>query len=109
MGNAYMGKILWVDLGSGRIREEIIPDEVYEQFSSGAGLAAWLLYDRMPRGADPLGPDNVLGFVSGLLTGSKAFFTGRWMAVAKSPLTGGWGEANAGGKFSYALKRSGYD
>ena len=109
MGNAYMGKILWVDLGSGRIREEVIPDEVYEQFSSGAGLAAWLLYDRIPMGADPLGPDNVLGFVSGLLTGSKAFFTGRWMAVAKSPLTGGWGEANAGGRFSYALKKSGYD
>jgi aldehyde:ferredoxin oxidoreductase len=109
MGKGYLGKILMVDLGSGKIEEEIVPDEVYEKFGSGAGLAAKLLYDRIPAGADPLGPDNILGLVSGLLTGTNAFFSGRWMAVGKSPLTGGWGEANAGGKFSPAIKRAGYD
>jgi aldehyde:ferredoxin oxidoreductase len=109
MDRGVMGKILLVDLGSGDIREEIIPDEVYEKFGSGVGLAAKLLYDRIPADADPLGPVNILGLMSGLLTGTGAHFTGRWMAAGKSPLTGGWGDANGGGRFSYALKRSGYD
>ena len=105
----YRGKILWVDLTRGECRDEIIPDQVYENFLSGIGLAASILYQRIPAGADPLGPDNVLGFVSGLLTGSGSLFTGRWMAVGKSPLTGTWGDANCGGYFSPAIKQCGYD
>lgn len=105
----YTGKILWVDLGEGTTWEETIPDEVYERLLSGVGLGAYVLYDRIPAGADPLGPDNVLGFVSGLLTGTGALFSGRWMAVAKSPLTGTWGEANCGGNLSPAIKKCGYD
>ncbi len=109
MGNGYMGKVLHVDLSSGTCREERIAPETYEKFLSGAGLAAKVLFDTIPPGADPLGPDNVLGFASGLLTGTGAFMTGRWMVVAKSPLTHGYGEANCGGAFSPAIKRSGYD
>jgi aldehyde:ferredoxin oxidoreductase len=63
----------------------------------------------IPAGADPLGPDNVLGFVSGMLTGTGSLFTGRWMAVAKSPLTGTWGDANCGGTLAPAIKQCGYD
>ncbi len=106
---AYMGKILVVDLTSGSIKEEIINDRVYENYFSGIGLGAWVLYSRIPKGADPLGPDNVIGFLSGLLTGTGALFSGRWMVVGKSPLTGGWGEANCGGNFAPAIKRCGYD
>ncbi len=109
MGKAYMGKILNVDLSSGSIDEEIIPDEVYRNVTSGIGLAALLLYQRIPRDADPLGPDNVLAFMSGLLTGTGTWFSGRWMVAGKSPLTGGWGDANCGGTFSPAIKRCGYD
>ena len=109
MHKGYMGKVLWVDLGSGRLHEENIPDEIYTQFLSGMGLAAYLLYDRIPAGADPLGPENILGFVSGQLTGTGSLFTGRWMVVGKSPLTGGWGDSNCGGNFSPAIKRCGYD
>ena len=105
----YMGKILMVDLSTRVIREEIVPDRVYEQYLSGMGLAACILYDRIPAGADPLGPENIIGFVSGLLTGTGSLFAGRWMVVGKSPLTGGWGEANCGGSFSPAIKRCGYD
>jgi len=105
----YRGKILWVDLTRGECRDEIVPDRLYEQYLSGLGLAAALLYQRIPAGADPLGPENVLGFVSGLLTGSGSLFTGRWMAVGKSPLTGTWGDANCGGYFSPAIKQCGYD
>jgi aldehyde:ferredoxin oxidoreductase len=64
------------------------------------GLAAYILYKNMPPKTDPLGPDNILGFVPGLLTGTGSLFTGRWMVAGKSPLTGTWGEANCGGDFS---------
>lgn len=104
-----LGKILWVDLTGGTCREEIVADEVYERHLSGIGLAVHLLADRIPAGADPLGPENILGFVSGLLTGTGALFSGRWMAAGKSPLTGGWGDANCGGTLSPAIKRCGYD
>jgi len=87
MGNGYMGKILMVDLTSGAFEDIEIPDAVYEKYLSGSGLGAFILYNAIPAGADPLGPDNVLGFVSGLLTGTGSLFTGRWMAVGKSPLT----------------------
>jgi aldehyde:ferredoxin oxidoreductase len=109
MGHASMGKIMWVDLSRGTIRIESVPDGLYEKLLSGIGLAAHLLYERIPPGADPLGPDNILGFVSGLLTGTGSLFTGRWMVTGKSPLTGGWGDANCGGNFSPAIKRCGVD
>ena len=109
MGKGYMGKILNVNLETKTIEPEMIPDEVYQKYLSGLGLGAYLLYHRIPEGADPLGKDNILGFISGLLTGTGSFFTGRWMVVGKSPLTGGWGDANCGGNFSPAIKRCGYD
>lgn len=104
-----MGKILTVNLSTRDIHEETIPDDIYENYISGMGLAAYILYNRIPAGADPLGPENILGFVSGILTGTGSLFAGRWMVVGKSPLTGGWGEANCGGSFAPAIKRCGYD
>ena len=77
MDRGFMGKILMVDLGNGTIREETVPDDVYEKYLSGMGLAAYVLYNRIPAGADPLGADNILGFVSGLLTGTGSLFSGR--------------------------------
>ena len=103
------GRILEVDLETGQTRSRTVPDEVYENVLSGKGLGTWYLYRHIPVGADPLGKDNVLGFVSGALTGTGALMCGRWMAVAKSPLTGGWGDANCGGVFSPAIKQCGYD
>jgi aldehyde:ferredoxin oxidoreductase len=104
-----MGKVLWVDLTRKKIHEEIMPENIYRTYLSGLGLAVNLLFDRIPAKADPLGPDNVLGFVSGLLTGTGSLFAGRWMVVGKSPLTGTWGDANCGGNFSPAIKHCGYD
>ena len=109
MSRSYMGKVLHVDLTTGTIEEEQLPDSVYEQYLGGYGLGARILYDRVPAGADPLGPENVLGFVPGLLTGTGALFGGRWMVVGKSPLTGGWGDANCGGDMGPDLKKIGYD
>ena len=109
MNRGYMGKILVVDLSKKEIKEETISDEIYKKYLSGMGLGAYILFNRIPAGADPLGPDNILGFVSGLLTATGSLFSGRWMVVGKSPLTGGWGDANCGGSFSPAIKRSGFD
>ncbi|MEA2102074.1 MAG: aldehyde ferredoxin oxidoreductase family protein [Thermodesulfobacteriota bacterium] len=109
MDYACMGKVLIVDLDKGECRQEAIEDEVYEKYLGGMGLGAYMLYKYVPKGADPLGPDNMLGFVPGLLTGTGSLFTGRWTVVGKSPLTGGWGDANCGGSFAPAIKRCGYD
>lgn len=105
----YRGRILWVDLTTAVCTDEEVPESVYRAYFGGLGLAATILYDRIPAGADPLGPANVLAFVSGLLTGAGSLFTGRWMAAAKSPLTGTWGDANCGGTLSPAIKQCGYD
>ena len=109
MSFGYLGKILWINLSKGTSEEETLPDKAYQKLLSGSGLAAYLLYREMPPKVDALGVENILGFVSGLLTGTSTLFTGRWMAVGKSPLTGTWGEANCGGTLSPALKRAGYD
>ena len=109
MPNGYWGKILSVDLATGNMEVEALPDEIYRHYLGGYGLATHLLYQRIPIGADALGPDNVLAFVPGLLTGTGAPFSGRWMVAAKSPLTGAWGDANGGGKFGPALRGAGYD
>lgn len=105
----YWGRILFVDLTTGEIRAETLPDEVYRQYLGGYGLAAYVLYERIPAGADPLGPQNVIGFVPGLLTGTGALFGGRFMVCARSPLTGAWGDSNCGGNFGPALRGTGYD
>ena len=105
----YMGQLMKVDLDTGKIAREKVPDSLYENHLSGMGLAAHHLYHHIPPNADPLGPENILGFTSGLLTGTGALFAGRWMVTGKSPLTSGWGEANCGGHFGPAIKRCGVD
>jgi aldehyde:ferredoxin oxidoreductase len=109
MPKGYMGKILWVDLTARRSWEESLPEQVYRDFLGGYGLGVQILFDRMAPGVDPLGPANLLGFVPGLLTGTGTPFSGRFAVVCKSPLTGGWGDANCGGFFGPELRRCGYD
>lgn len=109
MPNGYWNRILFVDLSTGTVRVESLSEEVYRETWGGYGLGVHVLSERMPAGADPLGPDNILGFLPGLLTGSGAPFSGRFMVVGRSPLTGAWGEANCGGNFGPALRGAGYD
>ncbi len=106
---AVTGKILWVDLSNKTTYVEKIPEKLYEYVLSGLGLAAVILNKHIPPQADPLGPDNVLAFVSGLLTSTGSFLTSRWMVVAKSPLTNTWGDANCGGNLAPMIKQSGFD
>jgi aldehyde:ferredoxin oxidoreductase len=109
MVNGYAGKILFVNLTTGAMREETPDEKLYRDFLGGYGLGAKILYDRQKPGADPLGPDNILGLVTGPLTGTPAISGTRFVAVAKSPLTGGWGDANSGGYFGPFMKFAGYD
>ena len=109
MGYGAMGKILWVDLSTGEIREEALEEETVRKYLGGYGLGARILYDRQKPGVDPLGPEATLGFVTGLLTGTDAVGGSRYVVVGKSPLTGGWGDANSGGDFGPYLKFAGYD
>jgi aldehyde:ferredoxin oxidoreductase len=109
MLGGYMGRILWVDLTAGALAEDALPDALARDFVGGYGLGARLLYGRIPQGVDPLGPDNVLGFVTGPLTATAAPTATRWTVVCKSPLTDGWGDANGSGCFGVALKQAGYD
>lgn len=109
MPNGYWGKVLFVNLSTEQIEAEMLPEAVYRQYLGGYGLGVHVLYERMPTGADPLGPENIIGFLPGLLTGSGAPFSGRFMVVARSPLTGAWGDANCGGNFGPELRGAGYD
>ena len=70
-------------------------------------MGARILYEQMTPGVDPLGPDNMLGFVTGPFTGTPAICSGRFTVVGKSPLTGGWGDANCGGYWGPYLRFSG--
>jgi aldehyde:ferredoxin oxidoreductase len=109
MKGGYVGKLLFVDLTKGTLEEKSLSEELAKNFIGGYGIGARVLYDMMKPGADPLGPDNILGFVSGLLNGTGALFGGRYMVVCKSPVTGGWNDANSGGFFGPELKRAGLD
>jgi aldehyde:ferredoxin oxidoreductase len=108
LNDALNGKILNVNVSTGVIEPEQIPEATYRKYLGGYGLGVRLLFDRIPQGADPLGPDNVLGFFPGLLTGTPLFGI-RYQAVAKSPKNGGWGDANCGGDFGPFLKHAGWD
>ncbi len=105
----YMGKILRVDLTNGELNEEFPDDKVLKDFLGGAGLATWYLINETEKGIDPLGPDNKLIFMTGPLTGTSSPSTGRYSVVAKSPLTGFWGQANSAGFWGKDFKRSGFD
>ena len=104
-----MGKILIVDLSKQEISEETPADDVYLAYLGGYGLGAYYLYRLQKPGADPLGPDNHLGFFPGLLTGTTGITANRYVVVGKSPKTGTWGDANSGGTFGQAMKRAGFD
>ena len=105
------GKILRVDLTSGKIWEEEVSEELKTGYVGGAGINAKLLYDALkdkPE-ADPLGPENVIIFGPGLLAGTSFPCTSRMTITAKSPVTGIFGDSNGGGFFPARLKQAGYD
>ncbi|PKN31070.1 MAG: aldehyde ferredoxin oxidoreductase [Deltaproteobacteria bacterium HGW-Deltaproteobacteria-21] len=108
-GTGTWGRVLHVNLTGGSHEYEQLGEEVYGKYLGGLGIGAKTLWDRMKPGIDPLGPENILGFTTGVLTDAGTLFTGRFMVVGKSPLSGGWGDSNCGGYFAPFLKRCGID
>jgi aldehyde:ferredoxin oxidoreductase len=105
----YTGKILFVDLTNRKIYKENLPEEIARNFIGGYGVGARIIMERMKPGADPFGPDNILGFGTGPLTGSGVISTSRFTTMGKSSLTGYWGDANCGGDMAAQIKAAGYD
>jgi aldehyde:ferredoxin oxidoreductase len=103
------GKLLWVDLTQGRVWDEPLNGRYAETFVGGSGLATRYLYDLIHTGTDPLGPGNPLIIMPGPLTGTRAPLCGRHALVARSPLTGLFGESNVGGFVGAELRHAGYD
>ena len=94
MTKGYMGKILRVDLTNKKLIEEKIGDTLYRKYIGGVGLQAYFLYKETDENTDPLGPENRLMFMTGPFTGTGIPSSGRHSVVAKSPLTGIWGESD---------------
>ncbi len=105
----YWNKILHVDLTAGTTSIEEPGDDFFRLYGGGRGLIGHYLLKHVPTGADPLGPDNVLIFAPGVLTGAPVPGAGRHSVGAKSPLSGGFGESEAGGFWGAELKRAGWD
>ena len=109
MTRGYMGKILRVDLSRNELKDEVLDEKLCRDFIGGYGIGARIIFSRQKAGVDPLGPDNILGILTGPFTGTGAISGTRFTVVGKSPLTGCWGDANSGGYFGAYLKFSGYD
>ncbi|MEF8774468.1 MAG: aldehyde ferredoxin oxidoreductase C-terminal domain-containing protein [Halobacteriales archaeon] len=99
---AVPDRILRVDLSAGTVESEPVPDRWLERYLGGKGLGVRYLYDAVPAGADPLGQENALLFMSGPLSGLLPGEV-RYAAVTKSPLTGTFLDSYSGGEFASSL------
>ena len=109
MPYGYAGKILRVNLSTGEITVEEPDDLFYRKYMGGWNIIAHYLLKELPPGVDPLGPDNLLIFATGVVTGNPVAGAGRSQVGAKSPLTGGFGEADVGGWWGAELTMAGFD
>jgi len=106
----YAGKFLETNLSTGKIDEVRLNDEILKDYVGGRGLAAKILWDRLGshwEKVDPLGPENVLLFLTGPLTGY--FPGGRICVSGKSPQSNGVVGSTVGGEFGVDLRCAGYD
>ena len=105
----WSGQLLWVDLSRQEWKTVKYPAEWALMYVGGRGLAARLLWEYMPVGADPLGPENLLIMAVGPLSGLPGPSTGKLQVAAKSPLTGGYGDGNVGTYMSIEMRKAGID
>ncbi|MCK5540149.1 MAG: aldehyde ferredoxin oxidoreductase, partial [Deltaproteobacteria bacterium] len=105
-------KLLEIDLSL--MSWKIIPinPDHRKKFLGGKGLGLKLYYDRLKdklNNVDPLGEENLLCFMAGVMTGTGGICSARFAGITKSPLTGIMVTASCGGPFGIALKTAGYD
>ena len=109
MPYGYNGKIVRVDLTSKTITVEEPGELIYRTYLGGGGLASYYLLKELKPGIDPLSADNILVFASSVISGVPIAGMVRYTVAAKSPLTGAYGEAEAGGFWGPELKFAGFD
>jgi aldehyde:ferredoxin oxidoreductase len=109
MPYTYAGKLARIDLTAGQTRVEDIEDNVVEKFLLGGGLAAKIYYDEMNAALEPLDPESSLILMIGVLSGTVVPTSARVCLCGRSPLTGVWNEATAGGYWAAQLRAAGYD
>src|SRR3972149_3396200 len=106
--DGWHGKILRIDLSQGTCLVEEIDRQILSQFLGGRGLGAYLLYSEVPPQVDPLGPDNLLAFCTGPMTGVQVPTGGRYSLSTLSPPTGTVMDSNSGSQFGVRLKWAGF-
>jgi aldehyde:ferredoxin oxidoreductase len=109
MPYSYNGRILRVNLTERKTKVEKLSETFYRRFLGGRTLALYYLLREMKPGIDPYSPDNKLIFALSIITGISVPGTAKYLVAAKSPQTGGYGEAEAGGFWGPELKFAGYD
>jgi aldehyde:ferredoxin oxidoreductase len=109
MPNGYNGKILRVDLERESIDVEEPKETLYSRYLGGGTLALYYLLKELKPKTDPLAPENILVFAGSVISGTPAAGLSRFSVAAKSPLTGAFGEAEAGGWWIPELKFAGFD
>ena len=102
-------RILEVDLTRSKVDIYEVKPRERRLYLGGKGLGLKLLYDRLRPGADPLGEENIIAFMPGVLMGTGAPCSARFAAVTKSPLTGIMAASSCGGTFGMDLKTAGWD
>ncbi len=107
--NGYMGKILVVDLTKKELKDEPLNEQYARDFIGAGGIACRYLADLTTDKTDPMGPDNPLIFMAGLLTGTSGPSFSRWVVASRSPYTTFYGDANGAAHFGSELRFSGYD
>lgn len=105
----YTGKILRINLSDRKTSTEPLDQWEAKHFLGGRGFNAYKLYKEVPPGTDSLGPMNKLMIATGPLVGTMFPTASRFNVSAKSPLTGIFGDTNAGGHFASEMKFAGYD
>jgi len=105
-----MGKILRVDLSTGKITYESLPEKIAKEWIGGRGLGVYLAFKEIDPKVDPFSAMNKAYVVTGPLTGVNGIpAPGRWVSVTKSPLTYTIHDSNSGGDFGHGLKTAGFD
>ncbi len=109
MAYGYHGKILHVDLTARTLSIETPDETFYRTYMGGSAMGAYYLLRHTPPHADPLGPENTLSLMVGVMTGAPISGQSRVAAVAKSPVSGLADESAAGGFWPAELKFAGFD
>ena len=106
----YAGKILTVNLDTGKTQTQPLNMDVARKYIGGIGLGMHLWLENTKKGVDPLSPENALVLALGPISGTMFPTAGNGHAfISKSPETNLLGEAVSHGTFGAELKRAGYD